>query len=80
MNMFNLSWLKNANKVQKVAETASLVIFSTKEDGENKNGDYMLNFRWNKLLKNRSNLTTNSTLLQWGGEHILVSTKDLWNF
>ena len=80
MNMFNLSWLKNANKVQKVAETASLVIFSTKEDGENKNGDYMLNFRWNKLLKNQSNLTTNSTRSRWEEEPTLVLIKGLLNF
>lgn len=77
MNMFNHFWLKNANKSAKLKRRIKLAICWAKGDGENKNGDYMLNFRWNKLLKNQSNLTKNSIRLRWDEEPTLVSTKGL---
>lgn len=80
MNMFNHFWLKNVNKIPEARKRIKQAIYWARGDGENNNGDYMLNFRWNKLLKNQSNLTTNSTRSRWEEEPTLVLIKGLLNF
>lgn len=78
--MFNHSWLKNVKRASKMIKSTQPAICWVREDGEKNNGNSMLNFHWNKLLKNRSNLTTNLTLLWWEEEHTPVSTKGSLSF